>query len=233
MHSTATDGRDDIAAMAAEAKRLGREYIAITDHSKALAMANGLDEQRALEHAAKVRALNGRFEGLTVLAGIECDILPDGSLDLANDCLAQLDIVIASVHSQFSQDQPQMTDRVLKALECPWVDVLGHPTGRLLLKREPLRLDMSAVIASAIHHGVALEINCQPDRLDLSDAHARLALEHGASLVISTDAHSTGALQRLQWGVIMARRAWAKATDVLNTLPLDTMRARLRRNRSR
>ncbi|HEY1303155.1 MAG TPA: DNA polymerase/3'-5' exonuclease PolX [Vicinamibacterales bacterium] len=232
MHSTATDGRDEIAAMAAEAKRLGREYIAITDHSKALAMANGLDEQRALEHAAAVRALNGRFDGLTVLAGIECDILPDGSLDLSHDCLAQLDIVIASVHSQFSQDQPQMTERVLKALECPWVDVLGHPTGRLLLKREPLRLDMSAVIASAARHGVALEINCQPDRLDLGDAHARLALEHGLSLVISTDAHSTRALQRLQWGVLTARRAWARPTDVLNTLPVDTLRARLRRNRS-
>jgi len=233
MHSTATDGRDEIAAMAAEASRLGHQYIAITDHSKALAMANGLDERRALEHAAKVRALNGRFEGLTVLAGIECDILADGSLDLADDCLAELDIVIASVHSQFSQDQPQMTDRVLRALECPWVDVLGHPTGRRLLKREPLRLDMSAVIASAARHGVALEINCQPDRLDLGDAHARLALEHQVPLVISTDAHATTALLRLQWGVLMARRAWARATDILNTLPLDALRARLRRNRSR
>jgi DNA polymerase (family X) len=233
MHSTATDGRDEIAAMAAEAQRLGHEYIAITDHSKALAMANGLDEKRALEHAAKVRALNGRFEGLTVLAGIECDILPDGSLDLADDCLAQLDLVIASVHSQFSQDQPQMTDRVLKALASPWVDVLGHPTGRRLLQREPLRLDMNAVIAAAKQHGVALEINCQPDRLDLSDTNARLALENGVSLIVSTDAHATTALHRLQWGVLMARRAWARAADVLNTLPLDGLRARLRRNRSR
>jgi len=198
-----------------------------------LAMANGLDEKRALEHAAKVRALNGRFEGLTVLAGIECDILPDGSLDLADDCLAQLDLVIASVHSQFSQDQPQMTDRVLKALASPWVDVLGHPTGRRLLQREPLRLDMNAVIAAAKQHGVALEINCQPDRLDLSDTNARLALENGVSLIVSTDAHATTALHRLQWGVLMARRAWARAADVLNTLPLDALRARLRRNRSR
>jgi DNA polymerase (family X) len=233
MHSTATDGRDEIASMAAEAQRLGHQYIAITDHSKALAMANGLDEKRALEHAAKIRALNGRFEGLTVLAGIECDILPDGSLDLADECLAQLDLVIASVHSQFSQDQPQMTDRVLKALECPWVDVLGHPTGRRLLKREPINLDMAAVIASATRHGVVLEINCQPERLDLSDTHARLAIEHGASLVVSTDAHSTSALYRLQWGVLMARRAWARASDILNTLPIDALRARLRRNRGR
>jgi DNA polymerase (family 10) len=233
MHSTATDGRDEIAAMAAEAQRLGHEYIAITDHSKALAMANGLDEKRALEHAAKIRALNGKFEGLTVLAGIECDILADGSLDLADDCLAQLDLVIASVHSQFSQDQAQMTDRVLKALESPWVDVLGHPTGRRLLQREPLRLDMPAVVTTAKRHGVALEINSQPDRLDLSDTNARLALEHGVSLVVSTDAHSTTALHRLQWGVLMARRAWTRAADVLNTLPLDALRARLRRNRSR
>jgi DNA polymerase (family X) len=233
MHSTATDGREEIAAMAAEARRIGHQYIAITDHSKALAMANGLDEQRALEHAANVRALNGRFEGLTVLAGIECDILPDGSLDLADDCLAQLDIVVASVHSQFSQDRPQMTDRVLRALECPWVDVLGHPTGRRLLKREPIDLDMSAVIASAATHGVALEINCQPERLDLSDAHARLALDHGIPLIISTDAHSTAALHRLQWGVLVARRAWARTTDILNTLPLEALRARLRRNRGR
>ena len=233
MHSTATDGRDDIASMAAEAQRLGHQYIAITDHSKALAMANGLDEKRALEHAAKIRALNGRIEGLTVLAGIECDILPDGSLDLADECLAQLDLVIASVHSQFSQDQPQMTDRVLKALECPWVDVLGHPTGRRLLKRQPINLDMAAVIAAATRHGVVLEINCQPERLDLSDTHARLAIEHGASLVVSTDAHSTSALHRLQWGVLMARRAWARASDILNTLPLDALRARLRRNRGR
>ena len=233
MHSTATDGRDEIAAMAAAAHQLGHRYIAITDHSKALAMANGLDERRALEHAAKVRALNGRFEGLTVLAGVECDILADGSMDLAHDCLAQLDIVVASVHSQFSQDQQQMTDRVLRALECPWVDVLGHPTGRRLLKREPIQLDMSAVVAAAAQQGVVLEINCQPDRLDLCDTHARLAVEHGVPLVISTDAHATGALQRLQWGVLMARRAWAQPTDILNTLPVDQMRARLRRNRSR
>ena len=218
MHTTATDGRDDLETMAAAAHRLGHQYIAITDHSKALAMANGLDEQRALEHAARVRALNGRFEGLTLLAGIECDILADGRLDLADDCLAQLDIVVASVHSHFSQDEAQMTDRVLRALECPWVDVLGHPTGRRLLKREPAqhghgRGDRAPPRA----HGVALEINCQPERLDLNDAHARLARDRGVSLVISTDAHSVAALDDLRWGVQMARRAWVRADDVLNT----------------
>jgi DNA polymerase (family 10) len=231
MHTTATDGRDDVAAMAAAAHRLGYSYIAITDHSKALAMANGLDESRALAHAARVQALNGRFEGLSLLAGIECDILADGRLDLADDCLAQLDLVVASVHSHFSQDEAQMTDRVLRALESPWVDVLAHPTGRLLLKREPLRVNMEAVAASAARHGVALEINCQIDRLDLNDAHARLARERGARLVISTDAHSVAALGTLRWGIQMARRAWATPADVLNTRSLQELRALLRRGR--
>ena len=231
MHTTATDGREEIAAMAAAAHRLGHSYIAITDHSKALAMANGLDEHRALEHAARVRALNGQFEGLTLLAGIECDILTDGSLDLADDCLAQLDIVIASVHSHFNQDEPQMTDRILKALDNSWVDVLGHPTGRLLLKRDPYRLNMDLVTAAAARLGVALEINCQVDRLDLNDSHARLARERGVPLVISTDAHSATALTNLRWGVHMARRAWAGPGDVLNTRPIDDLRRSLRRNR--
>jgi DNA polymerase (family 10) len=205
--------------------------IAITDHSKALAMANGLDETRALEHAARIRALNGRFEGLTVLAGIECDILEDGRMDLANDCLAQLDFVIASVHSRFNQDEAAMTDRVLRALECPYVDVLGHPTGRLLLKREPVRLHLEQVATAAARLGVALEINCQTDRLDLNDACARLAYQRGARLVISTDAHSVGALANMRWGVTVARRAWLPPDAVLNTRSADDLRPLLRRHR--
>jgi len=231
MHTTVTDGRDDLNAMAAAAHRLGHSYIAITDHSKALAMANGLDENRALAHAARVRALNGRFDGLTVLAGIECDILADGRLDLAEDCLAQLDIVVASVHSHFSQDENQMTERVLKALECRWVDVLGHPTGRLLLKRDAFKIDFERLTNAAAQYGVALEINCQVDRLDLNDAHARLAHERGASIVISTDAHSTTALGNLRWGVQVARRAWLSPEAVLNTRAIDDLRPLLRRNR--
>lgn len=230
MHTTATDGRDSLEAMAAAAHAAGRSYIAITDHSKALAMANGLDERGALEHAARVRALNGRFEGLTLLAGIECDILEDGRMDLADDCLAQLDIVVASVHSRFNQDEAQMTDRVLRALECPWVDVLGHPTGRLLLKREPARVNMEQVATAAARHGVALEINCQPHRLDLNDAHARLARERGVRLVVSTDAHSANELGNLRWGVLMARRAWLEPDAVLNTRTVDELRPLLRRN---
>jgi DNA polymerase (family X) len=231
MHTTETDGRDELRAMAEAARRLGHEYIAITDHSKALAMANGLDERRAVEHAARIRALNGQIEGLTLLAGIECDILPDGRMDLADDCLAQLDFVVASVHSQFGMEEAQMTERVLRALECPYVDVLGHPTGRLLLKRESYKLNVDQVATAAARLGVALEINCQIDRLDLNDAHARLARERGARLVISTDAHSVRELLNQRWGTSMARRAWATPTDVLNTRSLLELKKSLRRAR--
>jgi DNA polymerase (family 10) len=233
MHTTASDGRDTLEEMAAAAARLGHRYIAITDHSKALAMANGLDEGRALAHAAQVRALNGRFDGLTLLAGIECDILADGRMDLADDCLAQLDVVIASVHSHFSQDESEMTDRVLRALECRWVDVLGHPTGRLLLKRDAVRIDMNAVFTAAANHGVAIEINCNPARLDLNDSLARTARDRGVKLVISTDSHSVTTLGGQRWGVQVARRAWLRPDDVLNAKPLDQLRASLRRHAPR
>jgi DNA polymerase (family 10) len=232
MHTTATDGRDSIEAMAAEAHRLGYQYIAITDHSKALAMANGLDERRALEHAARVRAMNGRFEGLTLLAGIECDILADGSMDLADDCLAQLDVVVASIHSHFAQEPAQLTDRVLRALECPWVDVLGHPTGRRLLQRQPLPMDVPRIVTTAVGKGVALEINGQVDRLDLSDVNVRLARELGARFVISSDAHATSAFANTRWALQVARRGWLTADQVLNTYPLDRLRPALRRARA-
>ena len=231
MHTTESDGRESIETMAAAATRLGYEYIAITDHSKSLAMANGLDEDRVLAHAARIRALNGRFEGLTLLAGIECDILADGSMDLAEDCLAQLDIVVASVHSHFSQEESQMTDRVLRALECRWVDVLGHPTGRRLLKREGLRLRMDDVVSAAVRHGVALEVNSQVERLDLKDSHVRLALEKGARLVVSSDAHFVEALEWVEWGVRTARRGWATRDDLLNSRGLADLRPLLRRHR--
>jgi DNA polymerase (family 10) len=230
MHTTETDGKDDVIAMAEAAAEAGLEYIAITDHSKSLAMANGLDERRAIEHAARIRAAD-RHRGVRLLAGIECDIKPDGSLDLSDDCLATLDVVVASVHSAFNQDRAQMTDRILRAIENPNVDILGHPTGRLLLRRDAYPLDIGAVIASAGRHGVALEINCQVDRLDLHDAHARLARDHGVPLVVSSDAHSRNALGALQWGIIVARRAWVRKEDVLNAQPFDALKASLRRNR--
>ena len=230
-HTSVTDGKEDIATMAAAARDRGHEYLAVTDHSQALAMANGLDERRALAHAAAIRALNARLDGITLLAGIECDIRADGSLDLHHDCLAALDLVVASVHSGFSLEPAQMTDRLLAAIECPWVDVLGHPTGRLLLRREPLRFDLEAVLAAAARAGVALEINCQIDRLDVNDTVARAARDRGIPLVISSDAHTIAELDALDWGIGVARRAWLTAGDVLNTRPLAELRTRLRRHR--
>jgi DNA polymerase (family X) len=230
-HTTATDGRADTETMARAARAAGLRYLAITDHSQSLAMANGLDEARALEHARAVRGLNGRIDGITLLAGIECDIRPDGTMDLADDCLAQLDLVVASVHSAFNQGEAQMTERLLRAIECPWVDILGHPTGRLILKRDGYKADMARVFAAAARAGVALEINCQIDRLDLSDAHARQAREAGARFVIGSDAHGPAAFGTLRWGVTVARRAWLTAADVLNTRALDEFRSALRRHR--
>jgi DNA polymerase (family X) len=232
MHTTTTDGKDDIEAMALAARAAGLEYIAITDHSQALAMAGGLDEHRALAHAAAIRETGRRLDGIRLLAGIECDIRPDGTMDLADDCLAQLDVVIASLHSGFGQEPAALTDRYLRAIECPWVDVLGHPTGRLLLKREPLQFDLDAVIGAAVRRGVAIEINCQIDRLDVSDAVARHALDKGARLVIASDAHSVNAFATLEGGVRVARRAWATAADVVNTRSLAELRTALRRHRS-
>ncbi len=231
MHTTATDGRADAEAMAVAARAAGLSYIAITDHSQALAMANGLNEHAALEHARRVRALNARLEGITVLAGIECDIRADGRMDLADDCLAELDIVIASVHSAFNQDEAQMTDRLLRAVACPWVDVIGHPTGRLILKRDGYRVNVERLIAAAADAGVALEINGQPDRLDLDEHHARLARDRGVKLVVDSDAHSPAALGQLRWSLNVARRAWLSPDDVLNTRPLDVLKTSLRRNR--
>jgi len=231
MHTTQTDGKDDIRAMALAARDAGLEYIAITDHSQALAMANGLDERRALEHAERVRAIDREALGIRVLAGIECDIRPDGSLDLADECLAALDIVIVSVHSAFNQDRQQMTDRIVRAIANPHVDIVGHPTGRRILAREPYQVDVETVIDAAARHGVAMEINCQVDRLDLNDAYAKLARDRGVKIVISTDAHARTAFGRLRWGVLIARRAWLTPDDILNTQPFDEFRASLRRSR--
>jgi DNA polymerase (family X) len=228
-HTTATDGRDTIEAMARAAQAAGLRYLAITDHSQSLAMANGLDERRALEHARAIREVNQRLDGITLLAGIECDIRADGAMDLADDCLAQLDIVIASIHSGFNQDASAMTDRLLRAIACPWVDVLGHPTGRIILKREPHKADMTRVIRAAADAGVAMEINGQIDRLDLDEGHARQARDAGVPLVVSTDAHSATALGALRWAVTVARRAWLTPANVLNTRSADDLRASLRR----
>jgi DNA polymerase (family 10) len=232
-HTTETDGREDIETMAIAARAAGLQYLAITDHSKALAMANGLDEHRAIAHARRVREISDRLDGITLLAGIECDILPNGSMDLADDCLAELDVVVASVHSAFNQDASQMTDRMVRAVSNPFVDIIGHPTGRILLRREPYKLDVLQLFDAAAAAGVALEINCQVDRLDLSDTNAKAARDRGVNIVISTDAHSVGGLKVMKWGVQVARRAWLRKHDVLNTKSVEDFRAALRRNRHR
>ena len=233
MHSTATDGRDDVRTMVEAAREAGLEYIAITDHTKSLAMANGLDERRALDYAATIRAIDAEAGGVRVLAGVECDIKPDGALDLADDCLGALDFVVASVHSAFHQERQQMTDRLLRALANPNVDVLGHPTGRLILKRDPYPFDIDAIVDAAARHGVALEINCQVDRLDLNDIHARLARDRGVRLIISSDAHSRRGLGVLRWGTIVARRAWLEPQHVLNTRSFEEFQGELRRHRDK
>jgi DNA polymerase (family 10) len=215
--------------MAEAALALGYGYIAITDHSKNLAMTNGLDEKRALEQIARIREVDRQMEGrIRILAGIEVDILADGALDLDDEVLAQMEVVIASVHSHFAQPREEMTARVLRAIENPHVRILGHPTGRLLLRREPFALDMGAVLRRAAELGVALEHNAAPERLDLNERDLRLARELGAKIVISTDAHDTRHLAKMDYGVRQLRRAWLGPDDVLNTREAEEFVAALR-----
>jgi DNA polymerase (family X) len=221
MHSVETDGRNTIEEMAGAAKARGYQYLAITDHSKNLAFANGLDDTRAVAHIAKIRAAGKQIEGITIFAGIEVDILADGDLDLPDDVLAQMDIVIASVHSVFNQEPVKMTDRLLKAVENPNTSIIGHPTGRIQLRREGYAFDMHAVLAAAAKHKVAMELNSYPDRLDLNDVHLRQAKQHGVKIVINTDSHHTSHMEKIRYGILQARRAWLTQADVLNTLPAE------------
>lgn len=218
MHTTETDGRATLEEMAEAARERGYEYIAITDHSKALAMANGLDEARAVAFAKRVRELNDSL-GIRVFSGIECDILRDGALDLANDALGELDLVIGSVHSHMNMEAAEMTDRLLRALECPHLRVLGHPTGRILLHRDPFAFDFDRIVTEAVRRGVWMEINASPERLDLSGAMVRAAKAKGARFTISTDAHHPKHLLQMRYGIVTARRGWLGPNDVMNTLP--------------
>jgi len=229
MHTDATDGRNTIREMAEAALARGLAYIAITDHSKNLAMTNGLDDARALAHVQRIKEVDAEMEGqIRVLPGIEIDILADGSLDLDDSTLAQMDIVVASVHSRFDQPAGQMTDRILRALENPHVRILGHPTGRKVLKRDPYALDIDAILRRAAQLGVAVEHNASPARSDLNDLHLKLAKEHGCKIVVDTDAHSTEELDQIRFGITQLRRAWLTAADLLNTLPFDDFMAQLR-----
>ena len=219
MHTVETDGRCTIEEMADAARTRGYNYVAITDHSKNLAFANGLDDKRALEHIKRIRAAKEKVDGIRIFAGIEVDILADGSLDLSDSVLAEMDIVIASVHSHFNQDRAQMTSRFLKAIENPNVSLIGHPTGRILLRRDAYQLDMDAILKAAAQNKVAMELNSYPDRLDLNDFHLRLAKGYGVKIVINTDSHHTSHMEKIRYGVLQARRAWLTKDDVLNTLP--------------
>jgi DNA polymerase (family 10) len=219
MHTVETDGKCTIDEMAAAAKERGYKYIAITDHSKNLAFANGLDDKRAERHIARIHAANEQTDGITIMAGIEVDILADGALDLSDSVLEQMDVVVASVHSAFNQESQQMTDRLLRALSNKNVSILGHPTGRLLLRRDAYPFDMDAILKTALKNRVAMELNAYPDRLDLNDVHLRMARERGVKIVINTDAHHTSHFEKIKYGILQARRAWLTPKDVLNTLP--------------
>jgi DNA polymerase (family 10) len=229
MHTTETDGRATLEEMAAAARDLGYEYIAITDHSKALAMSNGLDEARAVEFARRVREINAAGLGIHIFSGIECDILKDGELDLANDALAELDLVIGSVHSHMSMEPAEMTDRLLRAMECPYMRVMGHPTGRMLLHRDPFPFDFERVVTEAGRRGIWMEVNASPERLDLGSQLIRIAKSKGVRFTISTDAHHPKHLYSMRYGIITARRGWLGPSDVMNTLPAMDFRKAIRR----
>jgi DNA polymerase (family 10) len=219
MHTVETDGKNTIEEMAEAAQARGYKYMAITDHSKNLAFANGLDDPRALAHIQKIREANARIDGITIFAGIEVDILADGDLDLSDDVLAQMDVVIASVHSVFNQEPAKMTERLLKAVSNPNTSIVGHPTGRLQLRRDAYQFDMDAILTAAAKHKVAMELNSYPDRLDLNDVHLRQAKQRGVKIVINTDSHHTSHLDKIRYGILQARRAWLTKNDALNTLP--------------
>jgi DNA polymerase (family X) len=226
MHTTASDGRNSIEEMGQAARELDYDYIVLTDHSKAVTVANGLDEKRTLEQIKKIRA--AKVPGIRLLAGSEVDIKKDGSLDLEDYVLAELDVVVASIHSYMNMDRQEMTARYLKAIENPYTQIIAHPTGRLVLRREAFAYDMEAVLDACAKHGVVMECNAYPDRLDLSDVHLRLAKQRGVKIVISTDSHATSNLKYMKYGVTTARRGWIEKKDVINTLPLEQFLAALR-----
>jgi DNA polymerase (family 10) len=229
LHTIESDGRGTLEEMAAAARALGYEYIAVTDHSKSLAMANGLDERRAVDFARRVREFNGGGAGVHVFSGLECDIRRDGAMDLTDDALAELDFVVASVHSYMNLEAAEMTERLLRAIENPHVRAIGHPTGRVLLHRDAYRFDFERVARAAAARGVLLEINSSPERLDLDAPLIRQARALGAKFVISTDAHHPKHLAGIRFGVGMARRGWLGPADVVNTYPLEQFREAIRR----
>jgi DNA polymerase (family 10) len=231
INGNAVDGKCTIEEMAEAARERGYKYMAITDHSKNLAFANGLDDKRAEEHIKKIRKAAKKMEGITIFAGIEVDILADGELDLSDSVLEQMDLVIASIHSHFQQDSHQVTDRLLRTIGNPNVSIIGHPTGRLLLRREGYTFDYEKVFAAAAKAEIAMEHNAYPDRLDLCDQHLRMAKSKGVKFVINTDSHHTSHMEKMRYGVLQLRRAWLTKKDVLNTLPAAKFAKLMRRGR--
>jgi DNA polymerase (family 10) len=225
VHTNWSDGHDSIEAMALAARDLGYQYLAITDHSAGRGIAHGLNEERLREQITQINELNQRLKGIHLLSGTEVDIRADGSLDFPDELLRELDIVIAGVHSAMGQEEGKMTQRILQAIENPHVDVLAHPTCRLLGGRESVSVDLEAVFKAAARTNTALEINSMPDRLDLKDTHVFRARELGVKLLISTDAHSTKHLEYMRFGIGVARRGWCEAKHVLNTIPLAELSA--------
>ena len=231
-HTVASDGRNTIEEMARAALARGYEYLAITDHSASHGFGNHVDPDQLLRQIELVHEVDARLDGIRVLAGSEVNVLPDGSLDYEDDLLAQLDWIIASVHTAFSMGEEAMTARMVTAMEHPLVDAIGHPTGRLIERRPPYPVDMDAVVEAAARTGTMLEINSNPDRRDLSDVHARAAVRAGVPILIDSDAHGTNTLGVVRWGVLTARRAWLAAADVANTRPWKEFDA-LRKHRRR
>ncbi len=229
MHTTYTDGRQTLAEMAEACRKRGYQYIAVTDHSKAVRVAGGLEATDFRRQYKEIDKLQKTLKGLTLLKSAEVDILDDGALDLEEGILAEMDVVVVSVHSKFNMSRTDMTRRIVKALQHPRVNILAHPTGRLLGRREPYQVDMEEVVKAARDHGVMLEINAQPHRLDLNDAYAYMAREAGVKLVVSTDAHRVAELDHMRHGVDQARRGWCEKKDVANTLPLSTFRKLLQK----
>jgi DNA polymerase (family 10) len=223
-HTTASDGKNSIEEMGIAARERGYEYLAITDHSASHGFGDEVSPEQLRRQIELVHEANARLEGIELLAGSEVNILPDGSLDYADELLAELDWVIASVHTSFGMSEQAMTERMISAIEHPLVDAIGHPTGRLIGRREPYAIDLPAVFAAAARAGTMLEINANPDRRDLSDIHARGAAAAGVRILIDSDAHRTSTLQNMRWGIATARRAWLSAADVANTRPWEGLK---------
>lgn len=231
-HTNASDGHHGIEALVEGAEARGYEYVVVSDHSRSATVAGGLSPDELLTHVDKIRAIQKKYPGITILAGSECDILPDGSMDYPDEVLAQLDVVLAAVHSRFKQSRPEMTRRICLALAHPHVNILAHPTGRLIGEREPYDVDLEQVLQAARRHGKAVEINSFPQRLDLNDVHARRAAELGVLLAINTDTHVLDHLENMELGVATARRAWVEPAQVVNTWPVEKLVSWARGTRS-